>query len=515
MAAMLAVVTGFVAAGGAADVATAGAASATTTTHHHLGALPPTQVITAVKRTTFKMSATAQSVPVSADLSADAPTPGNQGNLGSCVTWAIDYGMLGWYANHDGHAGAPFAPMYTYAQVRLAGGGSYASSVLGVATNQGDDTAADYQANGSDPWGNTVADESVPLPLPTSAEQANAKNHEIGSWHALFSGSGTADVDSLKYELGVTGRPVAIGASVYSSLDTLNAAYPYYDGAGSYLGGHEMMALGYDSYGLFVQNSWGTDWGLNGRFWMSWAAVQRDVDEAYVIDSAFTSNNNTETTGPAVTTVNHYITGNSKVGSSVSMTIKWAADTTNGISGYSVWSQANGGTWVDNSASLASTTSNSLTYTLNPGNTYKFAVAAEDGAGNWGDFTYTDAITPKVFDDTSVSYSTSTGWARKAWSSAYGGYEVTTATAGAVAKFKFNGSAVAWVAPKAYNRGRAYVYVDGVYVKTVDLYAASTSARLAVYSRYNMDPSVTHTITIKVIATSGRPYVDVDAFVVS
>jgi hypothetical protein len=84
-------------------------------------------------------------LPVRVDLKQWAVTPGNQGAVSSCVTWAIDYGMLGWYSKFTGRAGQPFAPMYTYSQIN--GGvdaGSYPTAALQIAKTQGNDTRAHY-----------------------------------------------------------------------------------------------------------------------------------------------------------------------------------------------------------------------------------------------------------------------------------------------------------------------------------------------------------------------------------
>jgi hypothetical protein len=69
---------------------------------------------------------------------------------------------------------------------------------------------------------------------------------------------------------------------------------------------------------------------------------------------------------------------------------------------------------------------------------------------------------------------------------------------------------MAWMAVMGPGRGKAAVYVDGVYVKTVDLYASSY--RWAVVYQKTWSTLGTHTIRVKVLGTSGRPYVDIDGF---
>jgi hypothetical protein len=63
------------------------------------------------------------------------------------------------------------------------------------------------------------------------------------------------------------------------------------------------------------------------------------------------------------------------------------------------------------------------------------------------------------------------------------------------------------------------VAIDGVRVKTVDLYASGKQAKKVVFSRSDLDPAVSHILTVQVTGrkrpASNDKRVDVDAFVVS
>lgn len=41
------------------------------------------------------------------------------------------------------------------------------------------------------------------------------------------------------------------------------------------LGGHAVLICGYDPYGPFIQNSWGTSWGLHGFCHLSWKQFKK------------------------------------------------------------------------------------------------------------------------------------------------------------------------------------------------------------------------------------------------
>ena len=90
---------------------------------------------------------------------------GDQGNVNSCVTWTIDYAMLGWYSKRYNIQGQPFNPMYTYSQIHTPGvdSGAYPASALNIAYNQGNDTQAHYSHSMYD-W----------IDQPNASEQANA-----------------------------------------------------------------------------------------------------------------------------------------------------------------------------------------------------------------------------------------------------------------------------------------------------------------------------------------------------
>jgi hypothetical protein len=107
---------------------------------------------------------------------------------------------------------------------------------------------------------------------------------------------------------------------------------------------------------------------------------------------------------------------------------------------------------------------------------------------------------------------------RGIWRTAgFGGYAGNAAKyatkAGASATFAFSGAKVVWYGPVGPTRGKARILVDGTYVKTVNLYARSFTARKALFSR-NWSSARGHTLTIEVLGTAGHPYVAIDGFTV-
>ena len=79
-----------------------------------------------------------------------------------------------------------------------------------------------------------------------------------------------------------SGYPVTVGFNVYSSFEsgnwwytTANMPYPN-TRTESFLGGHAVLLVGYDTstQQFIVKNSWGTNWGDHGYFYMPFQVIQ-------------------------------------------------------------------------------------------------------------------------------------------------------------------------------------------------------------------------------------------------
>jgi hypothetical protein len=220
-----------------------------------------------------------------------------------------------------------------------------------------------------------------------------------------------------------------------------------------------------------------------------------------------------DTVRPTVVAPNHIASLNWSLGSSaVPFTVSWSATDASGINAYELYSSVNGGAWVRES--LPSPTTTSKVFSLTPGNRYQFTVAARDGAGNWSSWKNGASFLVSNHPETSAALTYAGAWTQKPFASAYGGQFKVSATPSASATFRFTGTGFAWVATKAANRGQAYLYLDGAYQGTWDLYAASTQAKTVV-ANWSSATSAAHTVQIVVVGTSGRPNVDVDSFIVT
>ncbi len=104
-------------------------------------------------------------------------------------------------------------------------------------------------------------------------------------------------------------------------------------------------------------------------------------------------------------------------------------------------------------------------------------------------------------------------WTSTSHSAYLGGKAKSTRASGASAKFRFTGAAIAWVGPVGPTRGKAKVYIDGVYVTTVSS-RADTFQPARVLFKKSWSTVGTHRIAIVALGTAGHPTVALDAFVV-
>jgi len=151
--------------------------------------------------------------------------------------------------------------------------------------------------------------------------------------------------------------------------------------------------------------------------------------------------------------------------------------------------------------------------TLAPGHTYRFSVRAVDSTGTFGAWTLGSSYRVTAVQQSSTAVHYHGTWANSTSTTWWGGTARSSSSRGSTATFTFTGKSIAWVGLKASNRGKAYVYINGVLKATVDLYSATTLKQRIVWAA-NYSTSATRTITIKVLGTSGRPRVDVDGFIV-
>lgn len=228
--------------------------------------------------------------PISIDLSSNFPTPGDQGRQSSCVGWATAYALksyqekveIGWSLNTNTHL---FSPAFIYNQIVIGQDqGAYIHKALDLAVSKGISTLSTMPYSDTD---YTTA--------PSSAALSEAASYKAASW------SRVNDTSQIKAALA-NRKPVVCGITIYTSFYQLSGADAVYNTAsGQNLGGHAVTIVGYDDNkynGAFkIINSWSTNWGDNGYFWLPYSFASTIMSEAYVLEDA---ENNTTTDTPTV-----------------------------------------------------------------------------------------------------------------------------------------------------------------------------------------------------------------------
>ena len=181
-----------------------------------------------------------------------------------------------------------------------------------------------------------------------------------------------------------------------------------------------------------------------------------------------------------------------------------------GVASYDLAVSVSGSAYTTLRTGVASPT---LDTSFASGKTYRFRVRARDFAGNVGAWVTGATLSGSLVQQTSSSIRFSTGWTTLSNTSYSGGTAKARSIAGAAVSYTFTGRGVALVTTLGPTRGQAKVYVDGHYVKTLDLKASTTRYRAVAWS-WGWTTSGTHTVRLVVVGTAGRPRVEVDAFAI-
>ena len=217
-------------------------------------------------------------LPPRVDLSPRMPPPRSQGPSNTCVSWAVTYAaasQLHRRLNNPSPKNLTFSPSFSYNLV------SDKSDCMGLSSIS--DTLNLLRDVGALPIDQYAFDPGWYGRKPTANERANSAQYRINSWAAVDA----VNLDVIK-SLIANDTPVIYGMAVGSwfarqrTSDTFNVVE---SGPGTL--GHAMVVIGYDDerQAFRVQNSAGTEWGDNGRFWLSYQIWARQVRHAYIIEN--------------------------------------------------------------------------------------------------------------------------------------------------------------------------------------------------------------------------------------
>ncbi len=225
----------------------------------------------------------------------------NQGSSGSCVGWSTTYAAFTASYNYwleaselTKRSSKGFSPAFTFNQIKISRdceGGSYISDALKVLQKQGALSIAEFP----------YSDKSCYI-LPTSSQINKAQAYRISEFVRLSSTLSRRSMVVATRKMLAKKSPVVIGMPVgpdFMDYNGMGRTIGFSENLQSVLeqgglsaiyalegfGGHAMTVVGYDDNrdgGAFkVMNSWGTDWGDKGFFWIKYKDYQSFIAQAY------------------------------------------------------------------------------------------------------------------------------------------------------------------------------------------------------------------------------------------
>jgi len=218
----------------------------------------------------------------SADLRGAAPPVRDQGRNGSCASNATTNDVYAERALAGARPTEDYAVMYQYVQltgVNNPNAGTSFGKNLNIEQSQGAVPMSQYHSGAT---GAMLDDATVPTAADHIAAGGPAITGYSNLWSSYPSGGGQGAVDALKASLDA-GIPVLTGFIVTENYMFWRGGAPIQAGGTTVYGGHANLAMAYDTGGIWMLNSWGTSWGVNGWAYVSWSFIAQMVEEGWII----------------------------------------------------------------------------------------------------------------------------------------------------------------------------------------------------------------------------------------
>lgn len=185
----------------------------------------------------------------------------------------------------------------------------------------------------------------------------------------------------------------------------------------------------------------------------------------------------------------------------------WALKgTTSDLNRYELQQSIDGGSY--RGVGLSSATAKSAIVAVPTGKKVTYRVRAWDDAGRASAWVTGPTFATGAAAESAAKYSGA--WVSAGHASYLGGTALASKAAGAHATFTYSGRSFGLIGPVGPTRGKATIYLDGNALLTIDTYASTFQARRVIQTIFTPDGN--HTVTIKVLGTSGRPWVAIDGF---
>ncbi len=227
-------------------------------------------------------------LPAKASLEQYCPTPGSQGQYGTCVGWATAYGArtIIYALQNDLKKGeidgTAFSPSWVYNQIKTPDdnncqGGSSIREALELMRDDGAAKLEDLEYK---------CDNTVPADV-----KVLAKDYKIRDCIRIFGLSSDKEIKMNTVKKAISEKhPVIIGFNIPNSFFYIEGDIwkpAVNDNPKVLYGGHAMLVVGYDDtkYGgaIRIMNSWGTAWGDNGFVWVKYDDFANFCKYAYEV----------------------------------------------------------------------------------------------------------------------------------------------------------------------------------------------------------------------------------------
>lgn len=230
----------------------------------------------------------AKTLPVSVDLRAWCSPIENQSSLGSCTAHA-GVGIVEYFERRSFGRHIDASRLFLYKVTRnmlhwTGDTGAFLRTTMGALVLFG--------VPPEEYWEYAIADFDKE---PPAFCYAYAQNYQAIQYFRLDPPGTSRDIllNRIKTQLAA-GIPSMFGFTVYSSISqaTTSGKIPYPTPGEGILGGHAIVAIGYDDNmkikntssgaiettgALFIRNSWGTGWGSSGYGWLPYDYVSKGL----------------------------------------------------------------------------------------------------------------------------------------------------------------------------------------------------------------------------------------------
>ena len=236
-------------------------------------------------RVSFYQGTKFDKLPLKVDLEKFCPPPGNQGEMNSCVGYAVGYGAMtiqraikGNWTDKDKILEEANSALFIYNQIekRHCNENIELHDAMELIESQGNCLFNNF-------------DNGDCNKQPTETDRQQALQYLPYSYYTLFLSVEEPAKKILQVKKALAkNKAVIVGMELQRNFFELTKGKSWHSNIGdtSLVGGHAMVVVGYNQFkrAFRVLNSWGKDWGDNGFIWIDFDDFGKFCRYAYQIN---------------------------------------------------------------------------------------------------------------------------------------------------------------------------------------------------------------------------------------